>query len=52
MDFAYTFVGDFQLELMQDPQMILFDDIWDVETLCMWLIVTDRRLKFSMARLS
>ena len=52
MDFAYTFVGDFQVELMQDLQMTLFDDIWDVETLCMWLIETDRRPKFLMARLS
>ena len=32
--------------------MTLFDHIWDVETLCMRLIETDRRLKFLMARLS
>ena len=45
MDFAYTFLGDFQVGLMQDLQMTLFDHIWDVETLCMWLIETDHRLE-------
>ena len=38
------FLGIFQVRLMQNLQIPLFDLIWDIEMIGMWLIETDRRL--------